>query len=136
MSSGTNHPELTYWLNRSPRKTPALPDTLYDDSHCWQNANDRVMFQREFSEPDPARRKIAQAMIASNPLTQGSEIEANMTARPSSNGGSHHVLTVDDMFTGDLNGAKPRNMNDFTGTAWGNEGPSSHSDSYPSQRPW
>lgn len=56
-----------------------IADTIYDQTHTWQNMNDRVSYQRILGEDDrPVVRKIATALLTANPLTQNIEIQMNM----------------------------------------------------------
>lgn len=60
-----------------------LPETIYDNTHTWQNANDRVAMLRSFTSADNnIDRKTAQALLTANPLTSNIEIQVNMNQPP------------------------------------------------------
>lgn len=56
-----------------------VADTIYDQTHTWQNMNDRVAYQRVLGEEDhPVARRIATALLTANPMTANVEIQVNM----------------------------------------------------------
>lgn len=74
------------------------PDTRYgfDVFPWWNNRNDRVAYEREFSTGMPQRMRMAQALISQSPLTPDSEIKQNMTVHgvPSRTGYPVKELTI------------------------------------------
>lgn len=44
-----------------------LPDSVYDRSHVWQNASDRVSYERTFQQDPIERGKIVVALDTANP---------------------------------------------------------------------
>jgi hypothetical protein len=57
-----------------------LPDTVYDNTHTWQNANDRVSFQRSFSlDPGEAAKSVA-ALTYADPAVPNEYIRETLTA--------------------------------------------------------
>jgi hypothetical protein len=61
---------------------PVFPDGEYDHSHAWQNASDRVSWERTFATGTEGARRMAQAMITANPATPADEIRLKMTGLP------------------------------------------------------
>lgn len=57
-----------------------IPDAVYDAglTYAWQNANDRVSFQRAFDEGGVQDKKMSQALITASPVTSNVEIQVNM----------------------------------------------------------
>jgi len=56
-----------------------VADTIYDQTHVWQNMHDRVSYQRILGETDhPVARRIATALLTANPMTANIEIQVNM----------------------------------------------------------
>lgn len=108
------------------------PDGDYEHGATWVNANDRVMWQRTFSEGTDAMREMAQAMITANPDTPEAEIRANMTAQPVVQRGMKTSPTLDDVLSVGAQGYNPGHLydrapTDFSGTPAGMQ-----SSSYPS----
>lgn len=105
-----------------------LADTLYDDTHTWQNANDRVAYQRAFEAADTnTDRKIAQALLTANPLTSNIEIQVNMNQPPIPKrlGIGVEPPTIIDILNNDLDRSEPVNTslwNDFSGSNGSYEG--------------
>jgi hypothetical protein len=59
---------------------PQLADTRYNYTSPWyNNANDRVAWERAFLQGDFEDRQMAQAMITQNPSTPNAEIRTKMT---------------------------------------------------------
>lgn len=106
-----------------------LPDSMYDDTHVWQNANDRVSFQRDFFGGTYEQRTIAQAKLSSNPLTSNQEIRVNYDRSyvPPRFGYDDHQLTVTDVLNldefaeTDGNHIADAHTTDFSGTVSGRE---------------
>lgn len=98
------------------------PDGQYEHGAAWNNANDRVMWERTFSIGTDEARKIAQAMITQNMATSDDEIRAKLSVPPppAPLPGMTVAPTLDDV----LNiGPKAdpvlnsRKMTDFSGTS-------------------
>ena len=83
-----------------------IPETVYDAglTYAWQNANDRVSFQRAFDEGTAQDQKMSQALIVASPLTANVEIQYNMNHPkiPPKYGYGHEPLTVGDVIRDDL----------------------------------
>lgn len=96
-----------------------LPATVYDDTHTWQNTQDRVSYQRAFEEGTFEQRRIAQAFLSANPLTPDSEIRENMTVHkvPPREGYDTEELTINDIFDGDISG-DTNHLNDYSPSDW------------------
>lgn len=77
-----------------------IASTIYDNTHTWQNAQDRVAFQRAFATGTLAERRMAQAALTANPLTPEAEIREQMTVAsvPPRYGYRDEALTIDDVF--------------------------------------
>lgn len=99
-------------------------DTRYgfDIYPWWNNLNDRVSYQREFSTGYPQQMRIAQAMLSQNPLTPDSEIRSNMTVRgvPARYGYNRDELTITQILNHDYELADTHvndsGWNDFSGS--------------------
>jgi hypothetical protein len=99
-------------------------DTVYDfNQHpWWSNANDRVAYQRAFSEGNDAVKRETQALISQSPLTPRSEIRNNMTVKgvPSRAGYNPEELTIKDVLNVDYTPTNARAntslWNDFSGS--------------------
>lgn len=96
-----------------------LASSIWDNTHTWMNANDRVAAERAFSSGSRADRRMAQALITANPLTPQSQIREEMTVPgvPPRYGYNDEALTLNDVFGGrlpdpDLNARAPI---DFSG---------------------
>lgn len=110
-----------------------VADGIYDRSHTWQNANDRVEWERSFTTGSGPTRAMASAMIAANPLTSADEIRAVMTAppMPAPSGLVKVSPTLDDVLnTGPMGYTTPGSHlydsapTDFTGSQGAREGSS------------
>lgn len=66
--SGT---EIAYWSIH--------PKTIYDETHSWVNANDRVAYERALTQGTPEERKMATALTTADPGTSNAMIANNMT---------------------------------------------------------
>ncbi len=77
-----------------------FPDGVYDHSHTWQNANDRVAYQRSFTMDPVEAAKITSALELASPQTPDAVIQAQMTVSgvPPTQGYDRSVLTVEDCF--------------------------------------
>lgn len=99
-----------------------IPDTVYDAglTYAWQNASDRVSFQRAFDEGGPQDQKMSQALITASPLTTNVEIQYNMNQPkiPPKAGYDREPLTVTDVLENDLieegSGTNTRVWNDYS----------------------
>jgi hypothetical protein len=56
-----------------------MPNSIYDDTHTWQNANDRVEYERAFTEGNQSRRKEAMALITADRNTPEEMIRERLT---------------------------------------------------------
>src|SRR6266478_8250820 len=76
----------------------------YDVYPWFNNANDRVAYQRAFESGHPEAMRIAQAMLSQDPLTPDSEIRQNMTTRnfPPRFGYRTDELTISEVLSSDL----------------------------------
>lgn len=98
-----------------------LPDTVYDYTQpWWNNANDRVAYERAFIEGNFEERQIAQALITANPATENAEIALKMTAFvvPDRFGYDREPLTISEIVDNEL--GRPMNLDtthatDFSG---------------------
>lgn len=107
-----------------------FPDGVYDRTHTWQNANDRVEYERTVSQDPVETAKIMQALVTADPSTPDLAIQASMTAGPAVPVAPREPLTVMECFgrglsTGDY---APTNFS-------GKQGQFSGS-SVPSMPPW
>lgn len=70
----------------------------------WNNLNDKVAYERMFSEGHPQKMRVAQAMISQDPLTSRSEIRNNMTVKgtPSKTGYPTKELTIYQVLNNDF----------------------------------
>ncbi len=99
-----------------------LPDTIYDSgvNAQWQNANDRVAYQRAFNEGNGEQKRIAQALLTANPQTANIEIQRNMNVpnMPSRFGYDDTPLTLPQVLGGEMdpNNVDQRAWNDFSGS--------------------
>lgn len=57
-----------------------FPETVYDNTHTWQNANDRVAYQRSFSLDPVEAAKCVQALTMADPSVPEEFIRESMTA--------------------------------------------------------
>jgi hypothetical protein len=94
-----------------------LPNTVYDIevNYHWQNANDRVAYQRAFASTDSnVERRIAQALLTANPQTANIEIQVNMNqpAMPPKFGYDMSERTIVDILEGELDDSRSH-INDF-----------------------
>lgn len=89
-----------------PTADRILPDTTYDRGihPWWNNLNDRVAYQRSFTEGGPEEKRVAQAMLSQDPLTSRDEIRQNMTTRnfPARLGYPVDELTIDQILNNDF----------------------------------
>jgi hypothetical protein len=90
-----------------------FPDGQYDFTHTWQNANDRVSYERTFKLDPVEQGKIAVALGTADPATPEAQITANLTVPgvPPRFGYRDTPFTIGDMFTRNLG-----HMNDFAPT--------------------
>ena len=73
---------------------------ILDDTHTWQNANDRAMAERAFATGTVEEKKMAVAQMINNPTTSNAEISAQLTlvGVPPRLGYSHEPPTLEDCF--------------------------------------
>jgi len=97
----------------------SVASSILDNTHTWQNAEDRVAFQRAFSSGTLAERRMAQAALSANPLTPESEIRDQMivTSVPPRYGYPDEALSIDDVFGGGIPSPyiDVRGPNDYSG---------------------
>ena len=99
-----------------------IPDTVYDSgvNAQWQNANDRVAYQRAFDQGDRQTQKIAQALMVANPLTPNLEIQVNMNQPdvPARFGYDDTPATINRVLASefDVNHVNDKAWNDFSGS--------------------
>lgn len=83
-----------------------LPNTVYDAglTYAWQNASDRVSFERAFNEGTVQDQKMSQALIVASPLTANVEIQYNMNRPklPPREGYDTEPLTIEKVLGNDL----------------------------------
>jgi hypothetical protein len=83
-----------------------IASTIYDNTHTWQNMQDRVSYQRAFATEDNlVSKKMAMAMILANPLTPAEEIREILTVPgvPPKIGYEQGTSpTLDDVFMGGI----------------------------------
>lgn len=112
------------------------PNGDYSPGSTWQNANDRVMYERTFATGTDEQQKVAQAMITQSMSTSIDEIRAKMTMPPPPAAlpmmpvapTLDDVLNVGPKADTVMNHQSPT---DFSGTNAGSE-----STSYPSLNAW
>ena|SRR5579862_9670084 len=96
-----------------------IPDTTYDAglTYAWQNANDRVSYQRAFNEGDGEQKRIAQALLTANPQTANIEIVQNMNIPnlPSRFGYDDTPLTLEQVLENEMDRNNTHLWNDFSG---------------------
>lgn len=100
------------------------PDGDYEHGATWQNANDRVEWQRTFATGPGEAREMATAMITANPATSKDEIRANMTAQIITQRGMATQPTLDDVLGVGAQGYDPGHLydrapTDFSGSPAG-----------------
>lgn len=103
-----------------------LASSQLDDTHTWQNANDRISYERAFTEGDAAQKRCAVALMTADRSTPESFIRSILTVSgvPPRYGYSDEPLTLDAVFGGGLpsphiNDAAPT---DYSGTNAGYTG--------------
>lgn len=104
------------------------PDGNYDQSDVWGSAtNDRVAWERSFTQGTDAQQKMAQAMITQSMATPDAEIRAKMTMLPppAPSGLVNVQPTIDDIFqVGPKGIPASRKPTDFSGSEGGYTGTS------------
>lgn len=95
----------------------------YDYTQPWyNNANDRVSYERAFQQPDRAKQLEAQALMCALPTTPNEYIREQMTApmyTPQFGAMAVTSPTLDDVLDGNISGAgnlNDRAPTDFSGT--------------------
>lgn len=89
-----------------------LPDGIYDNTHTWMNASDRVSYERAFVLDPVEQGKIEQALVTADPAMPNQMIQMNMEAAPSVFApATHEPITVEDCFSRDLG-----HINDYAPT--------------------
>lgn len=107
---------------------PTSPDGVYDHSSNWRSTEDRVAYQRAFSEGSGEQRKIALALLTANPETPEADITANLTVAgvPPRFGYQDTPVVIEDMFSrnlGHVNDFAPTNFSGQQGSYSGTSGP-------------
>lgn len=108
---------------------PVFPDGMYDHSHAWQNANDRVAWERTWKTGTDGQRKMAQAALTADPAMPAEMIRANMTTPVTIQAGTKTSPTIDDVLNVGPSGYNPGHLydrapTDFSGTPAGMQGSS------------
>lgn len=102
--------------------TPIESNTYYDDSHTWQNANDRVLAERVMLRSPQEEQLMDQALATQDPAYPEELIRENLTMQGVPSRYGYQDLradppTLDYMFSGmpdpHMNDAHPT---DFSGT--------------------
>jgi hypothetical protein len=99
---------------------PELRDSRYDYTHpWWQNANDRVWYERAFYAGTFEERQIAQAALSSDPLTPNSLIRSknkNAGFIPPKYGYRDSQFSIEDILdTDDRGHLEDAHSTDFSG---------------------
>jgi hypothetical protein len=100
----------------------------YDYTQPWyNNANDRVSYERAFQQPDRAKQLEAQALMCALPTTPNEFIREQMTApmyTPQFGAMAQTSPTLDDVLAGQFSNAGnlvDRAPTDFSGSTAGQE---------------
>ena len=101
-------------------------DGVYDRTQpWWNNANDRVMWERSFNEGPRQQTLESSALMLSDPLTRNRFIRQQMTANPEVPlyGAMKMTPTIDDVLAGNFSSGtlNDRAPTDFSGTTAGVE---------------
>ena len=110
-----------------------FPDGVYDRTHAWQNASDRVDYERTVSQDPIETAKIMSALVTADPSTPDAVIQESMTAPPAIQLSPREPLTVMGCFgpdpgQGHINDTAPTNFSGRKGEFQGS--------SVPSMPPW
>lgn len=109
------------------------PDGQYDHGATWQNANDRVMWERTFTTGTDAMQKMSAAMLLAAPDTPAEVVREVMTRPAAAYSGLVKVSpTIDDVLNIGPSGPVPGHLydrapTDFSGTPAGRDGSSTPS---------
>lgn len=103
--------------------------TVYDAdvNYHWQNANDRVAYQREFEQGDFEDKQCAWALLTANPQTPKIEIRENLNQpmSPDRFGYDNDQLTITDIIKGRIADSRSHvadyHTTDFSGKVSGKE---------------
>ena len=81
-----------------------IQSSIWDQTHAWQNMNDRVEWERVVNQGSLADRRIAQALLTADPATPEAMITEQMTIPgvPNKVGLERAPLTIADIFDGGL----------------------------------
>lgn len=112
-----------------------VADTIYDYTHTWHSANDRVSYERAFLQGDFEDKQIAQALIVADPSTSNAEISRKMTVpleKPVR--GKSEQLTVEDVIN--QNYEKDPHINDMHTTDFSGSTSGYSGSSFPSLVMW
>lgn len=106
----------------------SIADSIYDNTHTWANANDRVEFEHAFKQDPRQQRLMAQAEMTADPATPEDVIRVNMTAGlPVDAGPARPQATIESVLDGTAlqpNRLYDRAPTDFSGTVAGMSGTS------------
>lgn len=112
----------------------SFPDGVYDYTHTWQNASDRVAWERTISQDPVETAKILAALQIADPATPDDEIRAAMTVQgvPPTQGYDRTPITVDQCFGDQL----APNVNDYSPTNFSGKKGEYQGSGLPSMPPW
>jgi hypothetical protein len=108
-----------------------FPDGVYDRTHTWQNANDRVEYERTVSQDPIETAKIMSALATADPSMPDAVIQESMTALPSVPLAPSEPVTVMECFGRDLG-----HVNDYAPTNFSGKQSQFSGSSIPSMPSW
>lgn len=93
-------------------------DTVIDDTHTWNNRNDKVDFERAFITGNVEEKLMAVALHCADPSTPEQEIRERLTVPgvPPRLGYNREAPTIDDAWQA-YQAPDPHSMMDFSGTS-------------------
>jgi hypothetical protein len=59
-----------------------VPDTLMDDTHQWNSANDRLEYEKAFLEGSLEEQKMALCLTCADPSTSEAMIRGRLSVKP------------------------------------------------------
>lgn len=62
-----------------------IPDGVLDDTHAWNNENDRIEFLKAFQSNSAEEQKMAVALMSADPSTPERDIRRNLSVAPGTN---------------------------------------------------
>jgi hypothetical protein len=95
-----------------------LQSGILDDTHTWQNENDRVAYERAFASGTLSEKRMAIALMTASPLTPDNEIRAQLTAPVNTPMlAPAEPITINDIFDGGVADphAKDQSPTDYSG---------------------